>query len=172
MKTAGLLFLEDEVSGRGAGGDLDPVGNPGGDVGDVSGVEGDLLAAFNAGAASFAGGVGNRMLIDHRSAGDEGNGAFVDDYLVGPALMLLGVAGVDADDEERIVGAEVVDGGDACSAGTRLGGGGEFGFELLEFCGGVDGGCGGLREDGCRCECEGQEDALKHSGSLEGQGEL
>src|SRR5271154_1106808 len=103
-----LFFFDDEVGGGGAGGGLDPVGDVGGDVGDVAGVEDDFFASFYAGTACFSGGGGVSSL--HSAAGDEGDGAFGDDHLIGPVVVELGVAGVDADDEEGFVGAEVVEG--------------------------------------------------------------
>ena len=132
-----LFFFEDEVGGGGAGGELDPVGDAGGDVDDVSGVEDDFFSAFDAGAECLAGGGGVSSL--HGAAGDEGDGALGDDDLVGPLLMAFGVAGVDADDEEGLVVAVVVDGVEGEAGWAGLGGGEEFGFALLEVGGGVDG---------------------------------
>src|SRR3954468_596429 len=50
-----VFFFEDEVGGSGAGGDLDPVGNAGGYVDDVSGVQGNLFSAFDPGAEGLTG---------------------------------------------------------------------------------------------------------------------
>ena len=90
-----------------SGASFDPVGDVGRDVDDVSGVEDDFFSALDAGAEGFAGG---RCVIGvfflHGAAGDEGDGAFSDDHLVGPELVAFGVAGVDADDEEGFVVAE------------------------------------------------------------------
>ncbi len=144
-----LFFFEDEVGCSGAGGEFDPVGEVGGDVGDVAGVEDYFFAAFDAGAASFSGGGGVSCL--HGAAGDEGESALEDDHLVGPVVVEFGVAGVDADDEEGFVGAEVVEGVEGVAAGAGFGGGEEFGFALLEVGGGVDEGVGGLGEEWGGC---------------------
>ena len=58
MSERWLFFFEDEVCGRGAGGDLYPMGDAGLDVDDVSGVEGEFFSAFDAGTEGFAGAVG------------------------------------------------------------------------------------------------------------------
>ena len=76
----------------------------------------------------------------HGAAGDEGDGAFGDDHLVGPVLMEFGFAGVDADDEEGLVGAEVVEGVEGYAGWACFGGDEEFGFALVEVGGGVDDG--------------------------------
>src|SRR5258705_9230065 len=123
-----LFFFEDEIGGRGAGCDLDPVGDAGWDVDDVSGVEGDFFSALNAGAEGFAGAAGAVVGVfsPHGAAGDEGDGAFGDDDLVGEELMTLGVAGVGADYEEGIVVAVVVEGGYGETGGGCLGGFDQF----------------------------------------------
>jgi hypothetical protein len=161
-----LLFFEDEIRGGGAGGDLDPVGDAGGDVDDVSGVEGNLFSALNAGAESFARGGSVGAFLQHGAAIDEDEVAVVDVDLVGPELMTLSVAGVEADDEEGAVVAVVVDGSNGEAFGACLGGFNQFGFALLEIGGGVEGGGGGLGSLGrlgdeglCCDECDGQGDA-------------
>ena len=108
--TRSLFLFEDEVGGGGAGCDLDPVGNAGWNVDYVSGVEDDFFSALNAGAEGFAGAAGAvvGVLSLHGAAGDEGDGAFGDDDLVGEELMTLGVAGVGADYEEGVVVTVVV----------------------------------------------------------------
>ena len=50
-----IFLFEYEIGSGGSGGDFNPVGDAGGNVDDVSGVEGDLFSAFDAGAESFAG---------------------------------------------------------------------------------------------------------------------
>lgn len=157
----GLFFFEDEVGSGGAGGDFDPVGNSGRDVNDVSGVEDDLFSAFDAGAEGFAGaaGAGVGALSLHGAAGDEGDGAFVDDDLVGEELMTLGVSGVKADYQEGVVVAVVFESPYCEAGGARLGGFDQLGFALLEVGGGVDGGLGGLGDERGGEESEGQEDA-------------
>ena len=159
-----LLFFDDEVGGGGAGGEFDPVRNIGGDVGDVAGVEDDFFASFDAGTAGFSWGGGVSCL--HRSAGDEGDGSLGDDHLVGPVVVEFGVAGVDADDEEGFVGAEVVEGVEGYAAWAGFGGDEQFGFALVEVGGVVDDGVGGLGEQWGCCECEGEEDATGHAGSF------
>ena len=47
------------------------------------------------------------VLVLHGAAGDESYGAFRDDNLIGEELMALGVAGVNADDQEGVVVAVV-----------------------------------------------------------------
>jgi hypothetical protein len=94
-----LLFFDDEVGGGGAGCELDPVGNVGGDVNDVSGVEDDFFSALDAGGEGLSGVGAAGVLALHGAAGDEGEGTFVDDHLIGPELVALGGAGVDAHDE-------------------------------------------------------------------------
>jgi hypothetical protein len=96
-----LLFFEDEVGGSGVGSDFDPMGDSGGDVDDVSGVEDDFFSAFDAGAEGFAGAACGAvwMLVLHGPPGDESDRAFRDDNLVGEELMAFGVAGVNADYE-------------------------------------------------------------------------
>ena len=44
-----LFFFDDEVGGGGVGGELDPVGDVGSDVGDFAGVEDYFFASFYAG---------------------------------------------------------------------------------------------------------------------------
>ena len=73
------------------------------DVDDVSGVEDGFFSALDAGAEGFAGGGAVGVFSLHRAAGDEGDGALFDDHLVGPELVALGIAAVDADDEEGAV---------------------------------------------------------------------
>ena len=150
----GLFFFEDEVGGRGAGGDLYPVGNASWDVDDVSGVEVDFFSALDAGTQGFARAawavVGVFSL--HSAAGDEGDGAFADDDLVGEELMALGFAGVNADYKEGVVVAVVFKSPNCHARGACLGGFDQFGFALLQVGCGVDGGFGGLGEEGLCCE--------------------
>jgi hypothetical protein len=161
-----LFFFEDEVGGGGAGSEFDPVRDACGDVGDVSGVEDYFFSALKFGAEGFAGAGAVGVLSLHGAAGDEGDGAFVDDHLIGPELMTLGSAGVNAHDEEGMVGAEFVEGFAGQAGWTCLRGGRQFGFALLEVGGGVNGGVGGLGDEGHCHECDGKEDARKHSGSF------
>src|ERR1700748_451278 len=120
--TCFVFFFEDEVGGRGAGGDFDPVGDAGGDVDDVSGMKGDLFSAFDSGAEGFARGGSVGAFLLHGAAVNEDEVAVVDVDLVGPELVALGVAGVEADDEEGAVVAVVVDGGDGEAGGDCFGG--------------------------------------------------
>jgi hypothetical protein len=169
MSGRGLFFFEDEVGGCGAGGDLDPVGDTGWDVDDVSGVEGDFFSALDAGAQSFAGAAGAVVGVFslHGAAGDEGDCAFVDDDLVGEELMTLCFACVEADYKEGVVVAVVFEPAYSDAGWTCLGGFDEFGFALLEVGGGVDDRVGGLGEEWGCCECERQEEATgRHAGSL------
>src|SRR5216683_88918 len=84
-----FFFLEDEVGGRGAGGDFGLMGHACGDVGDVSDVEDCFFSALDAGAeAGWAGlcggqefgfallkvGGGVDGLGDEGGGGDEGEG--------------------------------------------------------------------------------------------------
>ena len=80
--------------------------------------------------------------------------------------MELGVAGVDSDDEEGLVGAEVVEGVEGYAAWAGFGGGEEFGFALVEVGGVVDYRVGGLGEEWGSCECEGEEETAGHAGSF------
>ena len=106
-----LFFFEDEVDDGGVGGEVDLVRDACGDVGDVSGVQDYLFTALNAGSEEFsgagAGGVG--MLALQGAAGDEGEGPFAYDYLVGPELMKFGGTAVESYGEEGAVVAEVVE---------------------------------------------------------------
>jgi hypothetical protein len=158
-----VFFFEDEVGDGGAGGDFGLVGQACGDVGDVSGVEDGFFSAFDAGAESFAGGGAVGVFALESAAGDEGDSALLDDHLVGPELVALGVAAVDADDEEGAVVAEVVHVVRAEAGWGGFGGSEEFGFALLHVGGGVD----GLGDEGWGGdEGEGQDDAAWHSCSL------
>jgi hypothetical protein len=166
-----LFFFEDEVGGGGVGGDFDLMGDAGGDVDDVSGVEDGFLAAFDGGAEGFAGSGGAvGVFALHGAAGDESDGAGFDEDLVDPEFMALGVAAVDAHDQEGAGIAVVVGGVDAQAARGGFGGGEKFGFALALVGSGVDGGLRGLvgLGDGWgRCdEDEGQDDATGHAGSL------
>jgi len=160
-----VFFFEDEVGDGGARGDFGLVGHACGDVGDVSGVEDSFLSAFDAGAESFAGGGAVGVFSLHGAAGNEGDGAFFDDHLVGPELMAFGGAVVNADDEEGAVVAVVVHVVGAETGWGGLCGGEEFGFALLHVGGAVDG-LGVERGGGD--EGEGQDDAARHSDSLKG----
>lgn len=140
---APLFFFDDEVGGGGAGCELDPVGDVGGDVSDVAGVEDHFFSALNAGTAGLSGSRGVSSL--HGAAGNESDSSPGDDHLIRPLLMELGVAGVDADYQEGFVGAEVVEGVEGYAAWACLGGGEELGFALVEVGGGVDGWVCGLR---------------------------
>jgi hypothetical protein len=158
-----FFFFEDEVGDGGAGGDLGLMGHACGDVGDVSGVKDCLFFALDAGAEGFAGSGAVGVLSLHGAAGDEGDGAFLDDHLVGPELVAFGVAAVDADDEEGAVVAVVVHDVGAEAGWGGFCGGEELGFALLEVGGGVD----GLGDEGWGGdEGEGQDDAAWHSDSL------
>ena len=132
------------------------MGDAGRDVDDVSGAEDDFFSALDAGAEGFAGAAGAVVGVFslHGAAGDEGDGAFGDDDLVGEELMTLGVAGVGADYEEGVVVAVVVEGGYGETGGGCLGGFDQFGFALLEVGGGVRGGLGldCLGSEGLRCD--------------------
>lgn len=161
-----LFFFEYEVGGCCAGGDFDPVGDVGGDVGNVAGVKDYFFAAFDSRAAGFSG--GSRVSSLHRSAGDERDSALEDDHLVGPLFVEFGVAGVDADDEQGFVGAQVVEGVEGYASWAGFGGGEEPGFALVEVGGGVDDWVGGLGAQWGCCECEEEEDATGHAGSLKG----
>src|SRR5260370_25257634 len=139
-----VFFFEDEVGDRGAGGDFGLMGHACWDVDDVSGVEDGFFSALDAGAESFAGGGAVGVFSLESAAGDEGDGALLDDHLVGPELMAFGVAAVDADDEEGAVVAGVVHDVGAEAGWGGFGGGEELGFALLEGVGGVGRGVGGL----------------------------
>jgi len=141
-----LFFFEDEVGGGGARSDFYPVGHVGGDVRDVSGVEDYFFAAFNARAAGFSG--RGDVYGLHGATGDQGQGFFEDDHLVGPLLVQLGVAGVDADDEKGFIGAEVVEGVECVARRPGFCGVEQFGLALMEVGGGVDDGVGGLGKCG------------------------
>jgi hypothetical protein len=159
-----VFFFEDEVGGGGAGGDFGLMGDACGDVDDVSGVEDDFFSALDAGAQGFAGGGAVGVFSLHGASGDEGDGALLDDHLVGPELVAFGVSAVDADDEEGAVVAVVVHDVGAEAGWICFCGGEEFGFVLLE----VGGGVGGLGEEGWGGdEGEGQDDAAWHSDSLD-----
>jgi hypothetical protein len=166
----GRLFLfEDEVGSDGAGWDLDPMRDTGGDVYDVSRVEDDLFSAVDAGAKSFAGAAGAVVgeFALHGAAGDEGYFSCFDDHLIGEELVTLGFAGAGADYEEGVVVAVVFEPAYREAVGACLSGFDESGFALLEVRFGVDDGFGGLGEGGrCSEEREGQDDARKHSDSL------
>src|SRR5206468_4532343 len=103
-----VFFFEDEVGDGGAGGDFRLVGDACWDVGDVSGVEDCFFSALDAGAECFAGGGAVAVFSLESAAGDEGDGALLDDHLVGPELMAFGVAAVNANDEEAAGAAVVV----------------------------------------------------------------
>lgn len=164
-----LFFFDNEVGGGGAWGEFYPVRDARGDVGDVSSVKDDFFSALNAGAADLSGSGGVFCL--HGATGDESDGALVDDHLIGPLLVKFGVAGMDTDDEEGFVGAEVVEGVKGNAGGSGLGGGEELGFALVEVGCGVDKGVGGLCEEwGCG-KSEGENDATGHAGSF-GDGQL
>ena len=168
-----LFFFEDQVGRGGAGCDFDPVRYPSGDVDDVTGMEDDFFSALDAGAEGFAGAAGAvvGVLSLHGAVGDEGDRAFFDDYLVGEELMTLGLAGVDADDEEGVVVAIVFKPSYGHAGWARLGSFDQFDFALLEVGGGMGDGLGGLGEErGCD-ECEAEDDAAGHAGSL-GDGQL
>lgn len=135
-----VFFFEDEVRGGGAGCDFDPMWDAGGDVDDVSGVQGDLFSAFDAGAEGLAGGGSVGAFLLHGAAVDEDEVAMVDVDLVGPELVALGVAGVEADDEESAIVAVVVDGSDGEAGRDGFGGLDQLGFALGEVGGGVEGG--------------------------------
>src|SRR5882757_6711516 len=109
------------------------------DVGDVSGVEDGFFSAFDAGAESFAGGGAVGVFSLEGAAGDEGDGAFFDDHLVGPELMAFGVTTVDSDNEETAGAAVVVHDVGAEAGWSGLCGGEELGFALLHVGGGVNG---------------------------------
>ena len=138
-----------------------------GDVDDVSGVEDDFFSAVDSRAEGFAGTACGvvRMLVLHGALGDESYCAFRDDNLIGEELMALGVAGVEADDQQGVVVAVVFKPTDGEAGGTCLGGFDQLGFALLEVSGGVDDGVG-LGEEWRCCECEGEEDGTGHAGSL------
>jgi hypothetical protein len=135
-----LFFFEDEIGGCGSGGEFDPVGDVGRDVGDLSGVQDDLFTSVEAGANGFSGAGAIGVLLLHGAAGDEGNGSLQDDHLVGPELVALGAAGVNAHDEESAVVAEVIHGLGRQTGWAGLCGSEEFGFVLLEVGRGVGGG--------------------------------
>jgi hypothetical protein len=141
-----LFFFKDQVGGGGVWGELDPVGNAGGDVDDVSGVEDDFFSAVDSRAEGFAGTACGvvRMLVLHGALGDESYCAFRDDNLIGEELMALGVAGVNADDQQGVVVAVVFKPPDGQAGGACLGGFDQFGFLLLKVRCGVDDGVGGL----------------------------
>jgi hypothetical protein len=113
-----------------------------GDVSDVPSVKDDFFSALNAGAA-YLPGLGVVFGLQG-AAGDEREGALADDHLIGPLLVELGVAGVDADDEEGFIGAEVIEGFVGYAGGAGLGGGEQLGFALVEVGCGVDEGVGAL----------------------------
>ena len=156
-----IFLFEYEIGSGGSGGDFNPVGDAGGNVDDVSRVEGDLFSAFDAGAESFAGDGGAAVgsLLQHDAAVDEDEVATVDVDLIGPELMAFGVAGVGADDEEGLVVAVVFEPTYCEARGACFGGFDQLGFALLEIGGGMCDWLGGLGgEWGCD-KRDGQEDA-------------
>jgi len=164
-RSCGLFFFlfEDEIGDGGAGGDFGLMGHACGDVDDVPGVEDGFFSALDAGAEGFAGGGAVGVFSLHGAAGDEGDGALLDDHLVGPELVAFGVSAVDAHDEESAVVAVVVHGFGGEAGWAGLGGGQEFGFALLHVGGGVD----GLGDEGRGGdEGEGQDDAAGHACSF------
>ena len=134
-----FFLFEDEVGNGGAGGDFGLMGHACGDVDDVSGVEDGFFSALDSGAEGFAGGGAVGVFSLHSATSDEGDSALLDDHLVGPELVALGVSAVDADDEEGAVAAVVVHGFGGEAGGAGFCGGEEFGFALLHVGGGVDG---------------------------------
>ena len=75
-----------------------------------------------------------------------------DDHLVGIELVELGVAGMNAGDEDGVGVGQSVHLLIGRAAGRGLCGGKDLGFDLGELGGGMDGGFGGLREDRECCE--------------------
>jgi hypothetical protein len=71
---------------------------------------------------------------------------FVMTILVGEELMALGVAGVNADDQQGVVIAVVFKSPYGEAGGACLGGFDQFGFALLEVGGCVGDGAGGLSQ--------------------------
>src|ERR1700716_1946882 len=110
-----------------------------GDVGDVSGVEDGFFSALDAGAEGFAGGGAVGVFSLHGAAGDEGDGALLDDHLVGPELVTFWVTTVDSDNEETAGAAVVVHVVGAEAGWGGFCGGEELGFALLHVGGGVNG---------------------------------
>ena len=140
-----LHLLENEVAGGFAGGDLDPVGNAGGDVEQLAGVEDLGSTAGDAVTLELAKARAEGVLRRHGAAVDDGHRARADEDLVGPILVELGLAGVGTVDEDDPVGALVLDGLGGVAVGCLLRLRLEAGLELGEVRGGVRGGRGRQR---------------------------
>lgn len=143
----GLFFLDHEVSGGDSGVELDPVRDSCRDMENVTRVEDDLFAAGNAGSGALAG-AGPGLLLLHFAPIDDRERALLDDHLVGPKLVALRGAGVDSNDKQRSGVAELVESAYGKTGWGGLRRGDEFGLDLAQVGGGVEGDVGGLGKNG------------------------